>query len=60
MDIPDIEVARINISKNDVSNLEMKSNPMIAMYKAGGNGREMVVMERSVNLGVRKRMRSEG
>ena len=60
MDVPDIEVARINISKNDVSNLDMRSNPMIALYKAGGNGREMVVMEKVPNLGVREAGRSEG
>ena len=60
VDVPDIEVARINISKNDVSNLEMRSNPMIALYKAGGNGREMVVMEKVPNLGVREAGRSEG
>ena len=37
VDVPDLDVARINISKNDVSDLEMKSNPMFVMYKAGGD-----------------------
>lgn len=50
--MPDLDVARINISKNDVSDLEMKSNPMFVMYKAGGDGRERVVLEKNANIGV--------
>ena len=52
VDVPDLDVARINISKNDVSDLEMKSNPMFVMYKAGGDGRARVVMEKNANIGV--------
>ena len=35
MDVPDIDVARIDISKNDIQGIEMKSYPMFYMYPAG-------------------------
>lgn len=35
MDVPDIDVARIDITKNDVNDVEMKSYPMFYFYPAG-------------------------
>ena len=51
-DVPDVEVARIDISKNDVSGLEMKSYPMFVLYKAGEDGRQMVTFEGSPKISV--------
>lgn len=54
-DVPDVEVARIDISKNDVPGVEMKSYPMFVVYKAGENGRQMATFEGSPNISVRSR-----
>ena len=59
-DVPDVEVARIDISKNDVPGVEMKSYPMFAIYKAGGDGRQMVTYEGSPNINVESDVRRWG
>ena len=37
VDVPDIDVARVDISKNDIPGLEMRGFPMFHMYPAGDN-----------------------
>lgn len=34
-DVPDIDVARIDVTKNDVRDVEMRSYPMFYFYPAG-------------------------
>ena len=51
-DVPDVEVARIDISKNDVPGVEMKNYPMFVVYKAGGDGRQSVTFEGSPKISV--------
>lgn len=35
VDVPDIDVARVDVSKNDIQGIEMKAFPMFHMYPAG-------------------------
>ena len=51
IDVPDIDVARIDISKNDLEGIEMKSYPMFYFYPAG-EGRSQIAYERELDLAV--------
>ena len=44
-EVPDIDVARIDISKNDVPGVEMKNYPMFVLYTAGEDGRRFITYE---------------
>ena len=51
IDVPDIDVARIDISKNDLEGIEMKSYPMFYFYPAG-EGHSQIAYERELDLAV--------
>ena len=55
MDVPDIDVARINISKNDIPGIEMKSYPMFVFYPAGEMKRMGKTLEKHPDLAVSDR-----
>ena len=52
VDVPDIDVARIDITKNDVNDVEMKAYPMFYMYPAGED-RVHKAFEREPDIAVR-------
>ena len=52
VDVPDIDVARIDISKNDIPGIEMKSYPMFVMYPAVETKRMGKTLEKRADLGV--------
>ena len=51
-EVPDIDVARIDISKNDVPGVEMKNYPMFVLYTAGEDGRRFITYEGRPELAV--------
>ena len=51
-DVSDIDVARINVSKNDIQGFEFQQFPTFMMFPAGDENRSNKRMEKPADIGV--------
>ena len=58
-DVPDVYVARIDVSKNDVNNVELREFPMFMFFPAGEDHPSPKRLEKHPDLGVGLAARSE-
>lgn len=53
-DVSDIDVARININKNDIQGFEFQQFPTFMLFPAGDENRSYKKLEKPADLGVGK------
>lgn len=51
-DVPDVDVARIDVSKNDVNNVELRGFPMFMLFPAGDDHPSPKHLDKHPDLGV--------
>lgn len=58
-DVPDVDVARIDVSKNDVNNVELRGFPMFMLFPAGDDHPTPKRLEKHPDLGVGAKSRRQ-